>query len=427
MKKSSNYKFDVVTAQQFVEAMPRFGGLSNTWPMLGTLVPANGKTNPNQKLPDIKQLNDFEFKKDGLLLKRHSNIGEGKFYKAKPFHLPLRYKYKMYLDSASAARGHPPRLYHDLHSKNEEKTVEGRGDEKVDEKSGIDHGVEVKCATPHCSETFKTFKAAEMHNMKPYCVMKEKPRKRKESAVSYARKKYVSKYGSDMYEGLSSKQRRAYVTHLDNLRVIYPHSDVRRVQCKYRHTYQRSWGLKKRKVTKNFSESQIAFAFAQWEYGEKFTKKVSPYRAEQLMKTIKDPNDPTKRWFSVEDRLDEAQLRGLFSRFTVAKKKKAEEELAKAGGKGKDKPKKKIRRRGKLQADEAKEAQENVTQEEEEEEIRNIDGRHTTKVALGCQEYLKHEKPLAEQDCPKMVSDLFSWFRKLVEIANNVAILGQNA
>ena len=359
--------------------MPRFGGLANTWPMLGSLEETK-KTKVPFTLTGISQLNHIEFQEKGIKTWRHSGIGAGIEHKHDPIPMQFEYKYKLYLSSDQPRR----RPNQPFRKKNEERAIKEDENVPADQDQGIDHGVILKCATPHCTETFKSHAGLAEHNMKPYCVVHRrqiKKRRHSMSAMAYAKKRYISKFSTDLYEGLTAKERRKYVTHLQSLKLVLPHEAILRKENKFTHEFVMAFGLRTRKAGKNFENNQVQWVFERWEEGEKYNKKLSPKKAEELMKKALDPTDPNgkRKLFKIKERLSEAQIRGLFSRFTVAKNREGQKRTIRP------------------------EDHKTVTQEEEEEQIREMDMEYDNIIVQNARHALIDEKEAQDQDHPVVV------------------------
>ena len=338
VRRSTAVDKDAVTPQQFIECQTRLDGTVNTWHFLGNLKDLTdpkdkkkkkGKKKKDQEIPGITNLNHFEFRHEGILVRKHSKIGAGFLIPAIKAKRQAEFKCVQYPLNREGPNKEGPLRRKNLPYKAVNDTAEDDvdADEAADEYVSEEQDCRFKCTHELCSEHFKSWKKFQEHKNGHNHVMR-KNRKHSLTPHMTAKKLYIGKFGSEMYTKLSKKEKRSYITHIQTLKNVKARQEIKRKQMANPHTYGQGWALKKRKQGTPWTKDEIAYGHSLFMQGERTGSKVHPEVAHELMKDAKDPNDPSgvkyrfkRPWKSI------SQWRSFFGKLNAEKNKQGQDSL----------------------------------------------------------------------------------------------------
>ena len=308
MKRSVNSGMNAGTPHGFAKCATTHGGVVNTTVMIGHLSQEDDP--PGKSIPGITEVNHINFVQGGIVLKKHSKIGEGKFLKLEKVKMAEKFHYEIWPEEEGEPRR---RTYKPFKPPGSLEATKDDGDEDLipEEDEENDLGVTFECSNELCDKRFKTNRERDEHYLSKQCSL---------TVYEAVSKMWTSQFSVQMFGNLSPQQKRSmpfYITPLDVVRIF---DFIPRLLLEFEPEFCEGFAIKRRKPKKNVTHRHDAFVKNEFDKGEgNKNKKVPPEEVVRRMRRVKvpDPNNPGKEMylFNQSEWLTEQQVKGLYGKF----------------------------------------------------------------------------------------------------------------
>ena len=236
-----------------------------------------------QTIPNIKDLNTFDFEDNGIIrCYRAGRIGTGMAIKVQSVEIPKKYNYKIVLPEELAPgrtkkelesgmpnmRTHIPFYSNGKKVKYDSLTIDDPDDLNSEIKSSqstgapIRHGNVFKCPNDACDAKFLNYVNLTKHELSQNCYKKSRS-SGQQSVETYVVREYCSKFGaSGLQKKLTSSEKRYMATHVFESVVDITLTDflLRYVDVqKIAGYYPKGFALRVRAKPTNYNQKQIDY------------------------------------------------------------------------------------------------------------------------------------------------------------------------
>ena len=319
---------------EFATAISSSAGVANC------LVLHGGTTeetpNPAVAIPNIKDLNDFQFHSGGILVRKSSGYGTGKnidFRNTAVEHFRVKTEFHPcdIMDEEKLDNWRSPRstlIPFKMPGQKEDQKENESEIEDVDNVKTADvsqQGTLYRCPQSPCVAHFIRSDRLDVHMLRGiHKILKPHPTiKGKVTAM------YISAFGVGSFEkfNLKQKEARSMVMHLQALPIAEVPSQLEQADtplananAPFKTLFPPGFALRQPSKRTTFTEDQLLFVEEKFDQGRPSTaKKAQPEEVVQEMReaTFEDDNGNTRARFSPEHWLSEGQIRNLFSKLAL--------------------------------------------------------------------------------------------------------------
>ena len=313
---------DASTPFGFAKCATTHGGVVNTTVMIGHLTQEHDP--PDTEIKGITEFNHFVFEEDGVRVKKHSKMGDGKFLELSKAEMPEKFSYEIWQSEEGQGKrtsykpfkkpGSVEKVDEAATEKKEEDLLPEEGEEN-------DMGGTFQCPNELCDERFKTNLERELHCLSKQCSLTVK---------QYVSKLWTSQFSVSMFGNLTKQDKNAMPYFLTPYEVKKVIETIARLLLDFEPVFCEGFALKKRKPNKKFTLDQEAFVKGEFDKGEaKKSRKVTPEQVVKRMRRekIPDPENPGQmiHRFGKSEWLTEAQVKGLYSKYDKLRTEKGKE------------------------------------------------------------------------------------------------------
>ena len=295
------------TPHGFAKCATTHGGVVNTTVMIGHLSPEHDPA--GKEIKGITELNHISFVQGGVVAKKHSKIGKGKFLKLEKVPMVEKFHYELFPeDEGEPAR----RTYKPFKKPGTLETIkEDDTDLLPEEDEENDPTESFDCPTELCDKSFKTSRERDEHCLSKQCSL---------TVHEATSKLWTSQFSVAMFGKLTPQDKNYMPFFLTPLAIVKILSFITRLPLEFDPEFCEGFAIKKRKGGKRFSHDQETFVKNEFDKGEgKKSKKVSPEQVVMRMRRAKvdDPENPGKEdfLFKKSEWLTEQQVKGLYAKF----------------------------------------------------------------------------------------------------------------
>ena len=303
MKRSVNSGMNAGTPHGFAKCATTHGGVVNTTVMIGHLSPEHDPA--GKEIKGITEVNHINFVQGGVVVKKHSKMGKGKFLALEKVPMAEKFHYEIFPEN----EGEPKRrTYKPFKQPGTLEVIkEDESDLLPEEDEENDPTVTFECPNELCDKTFKSNKDRDEHCLSKQCSLTV------HEAVS---KLWTSQFSVAMFAKLTPQEKKYMPFYLTPLGIVKIFSFIKRLPLEFDPDFCEGFAIKKRKGNKRFTHDQEAFVKNDFDKGEgKKNKKVSPEQVVMRMRRAKDPDNPEAFLFKKSEWLTEQQVKGLFAKF----------------------------------------------------------------------------------------------------------------
>ena len=313
--------FDADTPEKMGNCIKKFG-LSNVVIMLGGTKKVDISLEKDQ-LPNAGMYHDFEFREDGIIARRQSQIGVGVFFPLKPYSKVPSFDGEI-INKEQLEDYQPTKcttVPYTLASKvdtlkENEPDNDGVNDEEIDGLKNdcvVENGESVvwSCPNPRCSLQFLRKSNFDRHqNQHSKC----KELNKRPTVKEYVTERVISKYGiSSNKVPEDVRQKRRLVTYMGDLAPATMLNDEKELLLEGN-------ALHVKKTAKYLNEKQKNYLQSLFDDGIASGKKARPHEVEKNMRRQLD--EQGHLLFTYKEWLKESRIKTHFSNLAAKKKKK---------------------------------------------------------------------------------------------------------
>ena len=320
-------------SREFATAISSSSGVANCLVLHGS---TKEKTpNPQVPIPNIKDLNEFQFHSGGILVRKSSGYGTGKnidFRNTAVEHFRVKTEFNCdIMDEEKLDNWRSPRstlIPFKMPGQKEDQKENESEIEDVDNVKTADvsqQGTLYRCSQSPCVAHFIRSDRRDVHMLRGiHKILKPHPTmKGKVTAM------YISAYGVGSFEqfNLKQKEARSMMLHLQALKIAEVPSQLEQADtplananAPFKTLFPPGFALRQPSKRTTFTEDQLLFVEEKFDQGRpSAAKKAQPDVVAQQMReaTFEDDDGNTRARFSPESWLSEDQIRNLFSKMAL--------------------------------------------------------------------------------------------------------------
>ena len=302
VKRSVNSGMNAGTPHGFAKCATTHGGVVNTTVMIGHLSPEHDPA--GKEIKGITEINHISFVKDGVMVKKHSKIGEGKFLSLEKVPMAEKFHYEIYPEEEGETKR---RTYKPFKQPGTLETIKEDESDLPEEEEDNDPTESFECPNELCDKTFKSIKERDEHCLSKQCSL---------TVHEATSKLWTSQFSVAMFGKLTPQDKNYAPFFLTPLAIVKILASIERLLLEFDPEFCEGFAIKKRKGNKRFTHDQEAFVKNDFDKGEgKKSKKVTPEQVVLRMRRARDPNDPEAFLFKKSEWLTEQQVKGLYAKF----------------------------------------------------------------------------------------------------------------
>ena len=320
-------------SMEFATAISSSAGVANCLVLHGSTTEET--PNPQVPIPNIKDLNDFQFHSGGIVVRKSSGYGTGKnidFRNTAVEHFRVKTEFNCdIMDEEKLDNWRSPRstlIPFKMPGQKEDQNENESEIEDVDNVKTADvaqQGTLYRCSQSPCVAHFIRSDRRDIHMLRGiHKILKPHPTiKGKVTAM------YISAYGVGSFEqfNLKQKEARSMMLHLQALRVDevprqleQADTPLANANAPFKTLFPPGFALRQPSKRTTFTEDQLLYVEEKFDQGRPSTaKKAQPEVVAQQMReaTFEDDDGNTRARFSPEFWLSEGQIRNLFSKMAL--------------------------------------------------------------------------------------------------------------
>ena len=320
-------------SMEFATAISSSAGVANCLVLHGG---TKEKTpNPLVAIPNIKDMNDFQFYSGGILVRKSSGYGTGKnidFRNTANEHFRVKTEFKGdIMDEEKLDNWRSPRSTLIPFKKPGQKEDQKENESEIEDVDNLktadvsQQGTLYRCSQSPCVAHFIRSDRRDVHMLRGiHKILKPHPTmKGKVTAM------YISAFGVGSFEkfNLKQKEARSMMLHLQDLPFAEVPSQLEQADtplananAPFKTLYPPGFALRQPSKRTTFTQEQLLFVEEKFNQGRPSTaKKAQPEEVAQQMReaTFEDDDGTTRARFSPEFWLSEDQIRNLFSKMAL--------------------------------------------------------------------------------------------------------------